>query len=329
MRRSIAALSAVAVSAGGLWYASLGVDWDEVTAVLRGANYFYLVPMVVFGVGSFYIRALRWRVLLRPLGEFRVGPLFSSTAIGIGFCNMVLPGRAGEVVKPYLLGRWLGVPVAGLLGSSLLERLFDMLSVLFMLGMVLLSLPDAGQLRAWASVPFGLALGLLLVTVLLQRRSRIALGLVEAVAARMPGAVRERTLRLVEGFVAGLQALGSGAALLQAAGWSALLWGIIAASFGMGFLALELQVPLLWGSVVVVVGVAVAVAAPSAPGFIGTFQAGCQVALGIYGISPGQALGYSVFAHAVQFVTQVGLGAACLIYQGVGLEEIRRAERPS
>jgi len=129
--------------------------------------------------------------------------------------------------------------------------------------------------------------------------------------------------------VAGWQALGSGAALLHAAGWSALLWGIIAASFGMGFLALELQVPLLWGSVVVVVGVAVAVAAPSAPGFIGTFQAGCQVALGIYGISPGQALGYSVFAHAVQFVTQVGLGAACLIYQGVGLEEIRRAERPS
>ncbi len=329
MRRSFAALSAVAISASGLWYASLGVDWAEVSAALRGAHYFYLVPMVILGVGTFYIRALRWRVLLRPLGEFRLGPLFSSTAIGIGFCNMVLPGRAGEVVKPYLLGRWLGIPLAGLLGSSLLERLFDMLSVLFMLGMVLVSLPDAGKLRAWASVPFALALGLLLVTILLQRRSRIALGLVEAVAARMPGALRDRTLRLVEGFVAGLQALGSGAALLQAAGWSAVLWGVIAASFGMGFLALELEVPFVWGSVVVVVGVAVAVAAPSAPGFIGTFQAGCQVALGIYGISPGQALGYSVFAHAVQFVTQVALGAACLIYQGVGLEEIRRAERPS
>ncbi len=327
MRRSIAALLAIGISVAGLWYASLGVAWPEVWEKLQGANYLYVIPMLLLGAGTFYVRALRWRILLRPLGEFPLEALFSSTAIGIGFCNMVLPGRIGELVKPYLLSRWSGSPLSGLLGSSLMERLFDMLTVLLMLGLVIASLPDAGQLRAWAALPFSIAGILLVTTALLQRRHRLALWAVGLATGVLPGRLRKRALELVDGFIGGLESLGSLGSLVRAGAWSLLLWGMIATVFGMGFLALGMPVPFVWGSMVVLVSVAVAVAAPSAPGFIGTFQAGCLVGLGVYNISPTQALGYSVFSHAVQFTTQVALGAICLIYRGVGIRDLTSAEK--
>ena len=89
-------------------------------------------------------------------------------------------------------------------------------------------------------------------------------------------------------------------------------------------LALHLDVPLLAGSLTAVVVVAAAVFLPQGPGFVGTWQLACQMALGYFDISPDVALGYSLLTWAVQMIVNVGVGGFCLAREDVSLRDLMR-----
>ena len=73
---------------------------------------------------SFWVRAQRWRVFLRPVGRIPFHPALSATCIGFG-ATMVLPLRLGEFIRPALLARRVGISVSAAFSSVVLERLFD------------------------------------------------------------------------------------------------------------------------------------------------------------------------------------------------------------
>ena len=137
-------VSAFAVSLGlsavFLWIAVRGVSWQETSAALRAARIVYLPPIFIIAVISLYFRALRWGVLLRPLARVERRSLFSATAIGFA-ANMLLPLRAGEVIRPWLLARKEGLTLAPLLATVAIERLFDMAILLLFFAVATLTLP--------------------------------------------------------------------------------------------------------------------------------------------------------------------------------------------
>ena len=100
------------------------------------------------------------------------------------------------------------------------------------------------------------------------------------------------------------------------------MWAVIACTFGLGLLALDLQVPLAAASVSLMIVVAAFVSLPQAPGFVGTWQAGCVFALAFYGVSKDQAIGYSLVTHVTQVVVNVALGVLCLLADHLGLREL-------
>jgi uncharacterized membrane protein YbhN (UPF0104 family) len=124
------------------------------------------------------------------------------------------------------------------------------------------------------------------------------------------------------GFVQALRVLDSPVAVLKITAWSFFLWLEIAAIFGCAILAFHLPVPLILGSIAVAVIVAIAVSAPSAPGFIGAFQLGCTFALQIFGVSESDAFAYSIVLHATQFGGVVGAGLYSLARQGMSLRQV-------
>ncbi|HJQ84920.1 MAG TPA: lysylphosphatidylglycerol synthase transmembrane domain-containing protein, partial [Candidatus Binatia bacterium] len=119
----------IAVSVGSLYFAARDVEWAQVGTQLAGARVGWLVGVMVASFAALYIRAQRWRVLLRPLGDVPLYPALSATAIGAG-ASAVFPFRLGEIVRPALLGRRCGVSVSAAFSSVLLERLFDVLLVI-------------------------------------------------------------------------------------------------------------------------------------------------------------------------------------------------------
>src|SRR5439155_1137747 len=121
-------------------------DWARVGAILLSARPLWVAAVMLASLVAIYVRAQRWRVLLRPLGDVPLFPALSATAIGFG-ASAVLPFRIGELVRPALLGRQVGVGMSAALSSVVLERLFDMLLVVACFVVVALVYPLPAALR--------------------------------------------------------------------------------------------------------------------------------------------------------------------------------------
>src|SRR5512132_1442929 len=104
LRTALRLTIGLAVSAACLYFATRGTDWAGVGQVLGSAQAEWVVAVVAASVLSVYVRAERWRILLRPVGDVGLYPALSATAIGFG-ASSVLPFRLGELLRPALLGR--------------------------------------------------------------------------------------------------------------------------------------------------------------------------------------------------------------------------------
>src|SRR6267378_5959972 len=93
---------------------------------IRNAKSFLLILSIVAIYACYALRSLRWKVFQRNLGPSRFVPIYAMTLAG--FAAIFLLGRAGEPVRPLLLARKEKLPVSGMFGIYVLERLFDLAS---------------------------------------------------------------------------------------------------------------------------------------------------------------------------------------------------------
>jgi uncharacterized protein (TIRG00374 family) len=300
-------------------------EWGHVRDAFARVQYVYALPLMLLSAYSIVVRCQRWQLLLRPLGHVPFLPLFSATCVGF-FCNMVLPLRVGEVVRPVLLARRTKLPVSSVLGSVLLERLLDMVTILFFLGTVVLLVPVSDTIRRGGVAFLLFAMLAMSLVVALQRRHPLALTITGGALAVLPGRLRARAEDALHGFIDGLQGIGGAGALTRILLYSVYLWCVIASVFGIGFIACGLPVPFVAGALTLVTVVAGAVSAPSAPGFIGTFQAGCIVALALFGIDRADAVPYSFVVWAVQWLAQIVLGVVFLLRENISFRDIQATE---
>ena len=108
------------------------IDLREVGTALAQADYLMLIPSTIFVILHMYFRTLRWQWLLKPLGEVSFWPAFRGLVIGITG-NALLPARAGEFIRAYVLGRRTGLSKSGIFATQVVERIFDGLTVLLVL----------------------------------------------------------------------------------------------------------------------------------------------------------------------------------------------------
>jgi uncharacterized protein (TIRG00374 family) len=322
----------IAVSLGCLYFATRGTDWTQVGVVLAQARPAWLVAVLVATVASLYIRAQRWRILLRPLGDVPLYPALSATAIGFG-ASSVLPFRLGEILRPALLGRRAGVSMSGALSSVVIERLFDVLLVVSCFLVVSLIYPEIPRdMRRGAIALAALAAAGFVVLIVMQRNRLRSEAMLERLIRVFPAGVARRLRPLVSSFMNGLGGLADGQTVLLVICYSAYLWGVITLTFLFSFLALPLgsHIPLVAASLTTVVIVAAAVFLPQAPGFVGTWQAACVLALGMFGVSREVAIGYSLLSWVVQMAGNIGIAGVFIAREDLSLAQLLRvAERSS
>jgi len=115
-------------------------DKSHIKSALKTARYWLLIPVFGLLLLSHFIRALRWRLLIEPLGY---KPSKSNTffAVLIGYlANQAVP-RLGEVLKCTVLARYEKIPADKLIGTIILERLIDALTLLIVFAITLLIQP--------------------------------------------------------------------------------------------------------------------------------------------------------------------------------------------
>ncbi len=119
----------VALGAFFLWLALRNVHFSEMAETLRRVSLPAFGLFCLMHLGSLGLRAMRWRILVRPLAAVPARRLLPPLAIGF-MVNFLFPGRAGEVVRAWLLSRREQVSTSAVFATVVVERLFDGLAVI-------------------------------------------------------------------------------------------------------------------------------------------------------------------------------------------------------
>ena len=98
-------------------------DWHRFWVATHNTNKFYLVAGVALVYADYILRAVRWKILLRPVCEAKTSDLVAPTMIG--FTGLALLGRPGEFIRPYLIARKQNLSMSSQLAVWTVERIFD------------------------------------------------------------------------------------------------------------------------------------------------------------------------------------------------------------
>lgn len=319
--RSVRIGLSIAISVVFLYIAARDVDWAKAMTALSAAHYVWVLPVIGVTIAQVYLRALRWRVLLRPFGPPSLRAI--NTANNIGFmANFILPLRAGEVIRPVLLSRSENIPLGGILATNVLERIFDMFTILLLFGITAAFLPISEHARSLGSVLVAVAFGVAAGVVFIRWQEKLALRLLDAVTSFLPENIRSALRNFLEGFTQALRVLDSPAEFIAITLWSIGIWVVVSFIFGFGLFMFDMPSFFPLGQICVAALVAVAVSVPSAPGFLGSFQLGCTIALGLLGVDKDLALAYGLVIHVTQFIAVIAVGMYSLVSEGLSLKQM-------
>jgi hypothetical protein len=323
-------------SLGLVAFALSGVDLARVGDDLRGAEWRWVAAAFAASTYANWTRAGRWGVLFWHRKRIATASLFSSTMIG-NAANTAIPIRVGEPLRAWSLARKEGLPFVMTFATVIVERLLDVAVLVLLLALTArwAPLPEGAGERLETALRIltgGVIVAVGALVVLFFRRDLLG-RLADRGLAWLPSRLEDPARHALHAGLASLDALVDPRRLALLLAWSVWQWAWYAATFACTILALHLDaayaVPVLPAAVAVTVVVAVFLMLPAAPGFVGTFQAGCILALGLYGVPKESALSFSLVAHAVQLVVVMGIGGFCAAREGIGWRQLGAHGEPS
>jgi uncharacterized protein (TIRG00374 family) len=334
MHRSVRTALVVLVSLLLIALFLRNADVEQVWSEIRRSRWDLVAVALGAIVVTYVFRAVRWRYLLLPIGPVRLGTAFRTTVIGFA-ASALLPARAGEVLRPYLLARREGLSATAAFATILLERVLDIVMVLLLFGVFLLfgdthigggDPLSYGRLKAGGAVVGVGSLLALAAMFVLAGRPAILSRLEQALARWFPPRPAASAMRLVHAFAEGLIIVRQPARLAVAVVLSLPVWLSIAVSIWAVTRAFHIEFPFM-GSFLIMALLVVGVAVPT-PGAVGGFHYFYRLgAVSFFGASNDRAVGAAIVLHAVSFVPVAVVGLAFLAQDGLSLTSVERLAR--
>lgn len=314
-----------AIAVGCLAWVLHDIRLGDLLRRMRSLQLWWIPAALITDVLSTTFHGLRWKFLLHPSG--RVDWRGTTQAIFAGlFVSAILPLRAGEFVRGYVVSRRARVPFTAVLPSMITERVCD--GWILVLGLAVASLFVAlPVVVARAGFVAGAAMvvvtGLLSVLAMTERRPPKELA---------PHADRLRRIvhRVVWFFLrlaTGLRAVWSSPQFLPALAVTAVFLALQMVSFGLVMKACELDVS-IWVPAVVLVIVRLGTAIPSAPANIGPYQFFCVLGLMVFGVDKTTATGFAIVISIVLALPILTLGCVAFVTSDLSLSEVHKRHRP-
>jgi uncharacterized protein (TIRG00374 family) len=309
--------------------ADLGRVWQSVTS----ARPDYLLFAVALTGVTFLIRAERWQYLLEPLGPTRFWMVFRTTVIGFG-ASAVLPARAGEVIRPYLLARREGLSATAAFATILVERILDLVAVLTLMALFLIFFDPGLEARDsgfFEAIRFGglvmapIAIAVLLVMFFMAGHpDRLHAWLLKAERI-FPSRIAALIAKLAKTFAEGFGVVRRPERLLAAIAWSLVLWVTIAAGLWAVSIGFGIEMPFT-GAWLMLAPLVVGVAVPT-PGGIGGFHEAFRLgATGFFGADNDTAVGAAIVLHAISVVPVTIAGLLYMVQDGLKLGGMARGD---
>jgi uncharacterized protein (TIRG00374 family) len=315
-----------------IWLALRGLHLNEFWGAVKQANYIWLIPGIAVYFIGVWVRAWRWHFLLGPIKQIPTREIFPIVTIGY-MGNNVYPARAGEVLRAVILKRKQGISVSASLATIIVERIFD---GVVMLAFVFLNLPElakltsssgfVGNIQQVAVIGTGVFLTALVVFLLAAMFPQVAMKVgLWFIFRLIPKRLQERVIKLSTKFLDGLASLRSPFNSLMVFLTSVIIWLLETGKYWFVMHAFDFSVSFF--TLMLMNGIVnLATTIPSAPGYIGTFDAPGIAVLTAYGVEHSVAAGYTLVLHVALWLPITLLGAYYLTREGIRWSDRIRAE---
>lgn len=313
-----------------LWFFGRNLDWSEVGTSLRSADAPDLVLAAAIICLGYFLRAVRWQVLLQPITKSSLRELFATTTVG--FSAIFLIGRAGEIVRPM----WLPMRDDRVRPSSALvtigmERVFDLASLVcfFSISLIWFNV-RAGHESEFASIKLvgnlllaGVVLGIIALIVY-QRKSEPIIAWFSRITDRkfFPKRLRAVFLSLLKQLATSIKVMRSAREIFWVSFWTVALW--LAISIPTWLVLRAFDLPLTFVDSIFVMGVAsMGSLVPTPGGAAGAFHAATAGSLILLGIEQDKAAAVSIIMHLVYFAPALVFGLYYFMHGDISVARFR------
>jgi uncharacterized protein (TIRG00374 family) len=331
-----AALAAIAYIAYR-WRTS-GFNWNEFTTALLHVDWSWLALALALVMATYVGRAMRWEIMLRPLRkDASLWRLFTATAVG--FTAVVLFGRAGEPVRPYLIAKQVNVSFSSQIAAWIVERILDLLMVLLIFGVALTQVSSSAiqpgprtriilEAGGYAAGITGAAC-LALLLALRQFRGRVQERLLDGLSF-LPARALVRVRTVLASFEEGMQSTRHASFAFLLVVYTIIEWIIIAGAFACVLHAFPATAGLGITDVVILLGFVAFGSAVQIPGVGGGMQIATVLVLTeFFGVAFSVASGIALVLWIVTFVIIVPFGLVLAFQEGIKWRSLRHLEHES
>jgi glycosyltransferase 2 family protein len=310
-----------AVSFALIYWIVAEVKWSEFRDHFTNFRFIYLLPVTGIFCIHFILRAWRWRLLLTQNKSYNESSslLYDSIMVG-NLATFILPFRAGEFIRPYMLSRCSNRSFASSFVSVVLERFFDLSTVLicFVFFLQMLSKQGTNSINPYIfQGAYGLlsvAIAILIFILASVYFPNKIVSITEAFFSIIPKSIGRKVEKFVIDFVNGALVLRNGGSLVKVIFLSLLIWFTAFLRFWVLLMAFpNLPESFLIGSALGIM-VSLAVALPSAPGFVGVYEGACILALTIFGVSESASVAFGFTSHILEYVL-IGIFGSVALYR--------------
>lgn len=318
-------LIGIVISVGAAWLAVKDIQFSKVGDTLGNLNWWWvLLSMIPFFI-ILLLKVTRWQLLFHPGPQVSLHRLFATLMMSYLF-NTVLPARLGEVVRAYALSRSEKIGPVRVLSTILLEKILDvMMMFIFLIGL-LPFLQLGNDIKQAAFVTGGVVIAAFLTCMLMAAYRKQAEQLIQWFLKWLPGGLRTRLFGLVTEVLDVLEVLLKFKLSLNLWAQTLLIWVLVVCNYMA--IAFALGIPLTFElALVLTIVINLGMVVPSAPGYIGVFEA--LVLAALLPFFPGQEsvlFSYGLFLHIVDFLPVVLLGMLYTSREGINIGKVSKKD---
>ena len=294
---------------------------EELRDLSGRINYFYLIPAVICSFLFVILKAMRWRIMVRPQKTLAFGQAVSLYSAG-QVINIVMPALTGQVGRMFLFARAEGLRKTFVFSTIVLEILLDAVTMVIFLLLTSLAFVFPEEYRS-ASYVIGIATTATLVALYLMLHYQTKLESLgrRCLRERWPGAYITTT-KFMRSFTKGIELLRSsqhmaGSLLLSAAYWAAHVFVVF-----FLFKSFNLGLPLAAAAIVMLINT-LALMVPITPGNAGTFEVAVSTSLAAFSVGRSDAVMFAIALHLLDIVPLWIMGAGFLKSKKVTIREIQ------
>jgi glycosyltransferase 2 family protein len=338
LKKALQLFIGLAIAGVALYYTLRNVSMDELIISFKHIDLIYVFLAIGLTFLSYVARAYRWQILLRPFKQIPISGIYAP--LMIGFMGNLLPARAGEFLRAYLLAKKYGITFAGVFSSLIVERLFDLIFLLMMfiwvfvvkvdmfdIQLIISGVSVQTMLTGFGKLSVILILGLLCFVFLLAYKEQWVKSCISWFTKPISDKWREKIFFWVEEFALGSKIFKDLGALVRIIFFSALLWVLFVTTYYPLYYAFDLQDKSLESLLLLTVMVCVFIAIFPTPGFLGSFNAGVLVALHeIRGEAEVAAVSFGMVSWLVGFIVLIVSGLFFIFKDHISMQSLIKAE---